>query len=180
METLGIAAQWEKGYLSFGLISGQDIGFTSDKTQPELSCWAAAQKRIKATTSKWRRDFGRNTMPKKTREYHAWLLGKLATPQTAADYLNGAMNDSPEMFLKALRNVAEARQMATVAKEAGVRRESLYRTLSKRGNPRLDTLNAVLRVLGLRIAIQTEGARSVRRVGRGPSSRIPTKLAPGV
>jgi len=118
-------------------------------------------------------------MPKKTRDYHSWLLGKLASPQTAADYLNGAMNDSPEMFLKALRNIAQARQMATVAKEAGVRRESLYRTLSKRGNPRLDTLNAVLRVLGLRIAIQAEGAGSVRRVGRGPSTRIPTKMAGG-
>jgi len=118
-------------------------------------------------------------MPKKTRDYHSWLLGKLASPQTAADYLNGAMNDSPEMFLKALRNIAQARQMATVAKEAGVRRESLYRTLSKRGNPRLDTLNAVLRVLGLRIAIQAEGAGSVRRVGQGPSTRIPTRMAGG-
>jgi len=116
-------------------------------------------------------------MLKRTRDYHPWLLEKLANPQTAADYLNEAMNDSPEMFLKALRNIAQARQMASVAKQAGVRRESLYRTLSKRGNPRLDTLNAVLRVLGLRMAIQAEGARSARRPDRRYSKDHPTKIA---
>jgi probable addiction module antidote protein len=116
-------------------------------------------------------------MPKRTRDYHPWLVGKLANPQTAADYLNEAMNDSPEMFLKALRNIAQARQMATVAREAGVQRESLYRTLSKRGNPRLDTLNAVLRVLGLRIAIQAESSRSARRPATRHSKGIPTKIA---
>ena len=98
-------------------------------------------------------------MPKKTRDYHSWLLGKLANPKTAADYLNGAMNESSEMFLKALRNVAQARQMAKVAKKAGVRRESLYETLSEEGNPRLDTLKAVLHVVGLRISIEAEGGR---------------------
>ncbi|MGO8814388.1 MAG: addiction module antidote protein [Terriglobia bacterium] len=116
-------------------------------------------------------------MPKRTRDYRPWLLGKLTHPQTAADYLNEAMNDSPEMFLKALRNIAQARQMATVARQAGVQRESLYRTLSKRGNPRLDTLNAVLRVLGLRIAIQADASRSTRRAARENSQSTPTKLA---
>ena len=115
-------------------------------------------------------------MPKRTRDYHPWLLGKLANPQTAADYLNEAMNDSPEMFLKALRNIAQARQMATVARQAGVQRESLYRTLSKRGNPRLDTLNAVLRVLGLRMAIQAEGSRAARHPARGNSKGNPNKI----
>ena len=116
-------------------------------------------------------------MPKRARDYHPWLLGKLADPQTAADYLNEAMNDSPEMFLKALRNIAQARQMATVARQAGVQRESLYRTLSKRDNPRLDTLNAVLRVLGLRMAIQAESPRSPRRSARRHSHDTPRKIA---
>ena len=98
-------------------------------------------------------------MPKKTKDYHAWLVGKLEDPETAAAYLNEAMSDSPEMFLKALRNVAQTRQMSTVAKKAGVRRESLYRTLSKKGNPRLETLSSVLRVVGLRISIQPEAPR---------------------
>lgn len=116
-------------------------------------------------------------MPKRTRDYHPWLLGKLANPQTAADYLNEAMNDSPEMFLKALRNLAQARQMATVARQAGVQRESLYRTLSKRGNPRLATLNAVLRVLGLRIAIQAETSRLPQRSAGRHSNETPSKIA---
>ena len=96
-------------------------------------------------------------MPKRTKDYHAWLLAKLVDPDTAAAYLNEAINDSPEIFLKALRNVAQARRVANVAKKAGVRRESLYRTLSKNGNPRLGTLNSVLQAVGLRIAIQAGG-----------------------
>jgi probable addiction module antidote protein len=93
-------------------------------------------------------------MPKRTRDHHAWLIEELKDPVVAANYLNEALCDSRQMFLKALRNVAEARRIARIAKEAGVRRESLYRTLSKRGNPRLDTLNSVLSVLGLQIAIE--------------------------
>jgi probable addiction module antidote protein len=72
----------------------------------------------------------------------------------AAHYLNAAMNDSPEMFLKALRNVAEAHKMATVAKKASVAREALYKTLSEEGNPRLATLRGVLKAVGLRIAVE--------------------------
>jgi probable addiction module antidote protein len=89
------------------------------------------------------------------------LLAKLVDPDTAAAYLNEAMNDSPEIFLKALRNVAQARRVANVAKKAGVRRESLYRTLSKNGNPRLGTLNSVLQAVGLRIAIQAGSSAKV-------------------
>jgi probable addiction module antidote protein len=104
-------------------------------------------------------------MPKRTRDYHSWHIKQLTDPQTAASYLNAALDDSKEMFLKALRNVAEAGQMTRIAKKAGVRRESLYRTLSDRGNPRLDTLSSVLSVLGLRIAIQ------VRSTARQASPR---------
>jgi len=93
-------------------------------------------------------------MPKRTMDYHAWLIEELKDPVVAANYLNEALGDSRPMFLKALRNVAEARRIARIAKGAGVRRESLYRTLSKRGNPRLDTLTSVLSVLGLGIAIE--------------------------
>jgi probable addiction module antidote protein len=93
-------------------------------------------------------------MPKRTKDYHSWQIKQLTDPQTAASYLNAALNDSKEMFLKALRNVAEAGRMTRVAKKAGVRRESLYRTLSDHGNPRLDTLNSILSVLGLEIAIK--------------------------
>ena len=95
-------------------------------------------------------------MPKRTREYRPWLLEELSNPREAAGYLNAAISDSPEMFLVALRNVAEARQMAKIADGAGVARESLYRTLSKAGNPRLSTLSGILKALGLRITVETD------------------------
>ena len=93
-------------------------------------------------------------MPKRTRGHEKWLLEELEQPEAAAQYLNAAFEDSPKMFLLALRQVAEARRMSAVARRAKLSRENLYRTLSKSGNPRLDTLNAVLRVLGLEIAIR--------------------------
>ena len=97
-------------------------------------------------------------MPKRTLDHHAWLIEELREPITASNYLNEALEDSPKMFLKALRNVAEAWRISEVARKSGVRRESLYRTLSKSGNPRLNTLNAVLAVLSLAIKIHPKGS----------------------
>lgn len=88
-------------------------------------------------------------MPKRTRDYHEFLLEQLTDPVFAADYLNEARQDSQKMFLKALRNVAESRRMAVVAAEAGVNRESLYKSLSEDGNPRLTTYDSILSALGL-------------------------------
>ena len=62
----------------------------------------------------------------------------------------------------ALRTVAEALGgMAELAERTGLSRETLYRTLSHRGNPRLDTLAALLGAFGLRLAVQP--ARGRRR-----------------
>jgi len=88
-------------------------------------------------------------MPKRTRDYHEFLLEQLTDPVFAANYLNDARQDSQKMYLKALRNVAESRRMAVVAVEAGVNRESLYKSLSEDGNPRLATYESILSALGL-------------------------------
>lgn len=96
-------------------------------------------------------------MPKRTSSYDSWRLKKLADPQLATAYLNAAMNDSREMFLKALRNVTQAQQVAKIAQKAGIQRESLYRALSAEGNPTLDTLHSVLHALGLRMEIAVAG-----------------------
>lgn len=93
-------------------------------------------------------------MPKRTKDYHAWLIKRLEEPREAERYLKVALEDSPEMFLKALRNVAEARKMAKVAEGAGVNRESLYRTLSEDGNPRYDTLNSILMALDIELTVK--------------------------
>ena len=78
-------------------------------------------------------------------------------PDFAAEYLKAAMEDEadPGVLLIALRRVAEARGgVAKVAKAAGVERESLYRALSMRGNPRLSTLVAVTKAMGLKITVE--------------------------
>lgn len=77
-------------------------------------------------------------------------------PEFAAEYLRAAIEDTdePRVLLLALRQIAEARGVAKVAKAAGVERESLYRALSKSGNPRLSTLVAVTRAIGLKLTVE--------------------------
>jgi probable addiction module antidote protein len=81
-------------------------------------------------------------------------------PQFAEAYLSAALAevDEPggrEALLSALRQVAEARGMANVASRAGIPRESMYRVLSPKGNPRLETLLAVIAALGLRLDVRS-------------------------
>jgi probable addiction module antidote protein len=90
-------------------------------------------------------------MPKRTTDFREDLLADLADPQEAVHYLNAALEDSERMALVALRDVAEARQMARVAEEAGVAREALYRMLSRSGNPTFDSFMGILSALGLKI-----------------------------
>jgi probable addiction module antidote protein len=75
----------------------------------------------------------------------------------AVEYLKAAIEDmdEPKVLLVALRQIAEARGgVANVAKAAGVERESLYRVLSPRGNPRLSTLFAVTKAMGLTLTVE--------------------------
>ncbi len=77
----------------------------------------------------------------------------------AAEYLRAALeeDDEPRVLLIALRRVAEARGgMAKIAKAAGIERESLYRALSRHGNPRLSTLVAVTKAVGLKLTVEAE------------------------
>jgi len=101
-------------------------------------------------------------MAKRTKSYQAALLESLKDPEEAAAYLNAALEEEGEeaedLFLVALRNVAEARGVAKVAAAAALNRESLYRALSAKGNPRLSTLGALLDALGLRLAVEVKAA----------------------
>jgi probable addiction module antidote protein len=85
------------------------------------------------------------------------LYADLKDPKYAAEYLKAALEDdeegASEVFLLALRDVACANKMTEVAKHAEVSRESLYRTLSKSGNPKLSTIMAILKTLGVRLSI---------------------------
>jgi probable addiction module antidote protein len=99
---------------------------------------------------------GRASVKELTVSHRERLIEELrADPALAAEYLNAAAeDDDPRVYLTALRTVAEAQGMAKVAKVAGVPRESLYRALSSKGNPRFTTLHAVLKAAGLRMAVQ--------------------------
>ncbi len=92
-------------------------------------------------------------MARNSSSYRESLLKALADPQEALAYLNAALEDSQGAFLKALQNVAQAHQVSQVAREAGVQRETLYRSLSENGNPTLETLTSVLSALGMELSI---------------------------
>jgi len=111
-------------------------------------------------------------MPKRTGDYDAWLLEELADPRIAASYVNGAICEDPDMLKVALRNVAKAYTMKRVAEEAGVARESLYTILSESGNPTLTNLNAVLKAVGLRIAVVPDSEGSIAQTQRSFLSGI--------
>ena len=84
----------------------------------------------------------------------------LKTRRDIVEYLNAALEDGePGVLLEALRNVAQSKGgIGTLAKTAGVSRESLYRTLSRRGNPKIDTVMALLRAMGLKLSIDQRKA----------------------
>lgn len=83
----------------------------------------------------------------------------LQDPEYAAVYLEECLADGDiELFKLALKNVADARlgSMKALAEKTHLGRESLYKTLSKSGNPKLDTLTKVLHATGLRLSVVPE------------------------
>ncbi len=98
----------------------------------------------------------------KKRTYHEDLINSLKDPEEAIGYLRASLEESdmPELFLLALRNVAEARGigMSQLARDANLNREGLYTMLSKQGNPELGSLTAVLSALGLKLSVETKVA----------------------
>ncbi len=84
-----------------------------------------------------------------------------------AAYIEAMLEDGDARAVPiALRTVAEALGgMAALAKRTGLSRETLYRTLSVDGNPRLDTLAALLDAFGLRLTVrpQEKAPRGARR-----------------
>lgn len=78
-------------------------------------------------------------------------------PVENAEYLNAAMEDgSQEVFLMALKNIADAKGISEIARETNLNRENLYRILSTKGNPKLNSLNSVLRSIGLKLSVEVE------------------------
>jgi probable addiction module antidote protein len=96
-------------------------------------------------------------MKRVLRNYQDKLLQDLQDHELASAYLNVALTDEdPRIFLLALKNVLEAQggDMSGLAKKSKLNRENLYRILSNKGNPKLNSIVAVLNALGLHLAVQ--------------------------
>lgn len=89
-------------------------------------------------------------------DYRERLMARLKDPEEAAAYVNAAFEeqDMPEVLLIALRDVAEANGIAKIARKAGINRVSIYKALSRKGNPELDTLQKILNAVGLKVSIR--------------------------
>jgi len=89
----------------------------------------------------------RNTKP-----FHDYLVGSLKDPEEAAEYLNAVLEENdPKLFLAALRDVADAYGMGEIAKKTDLNRPSLYRMLSKEGNPEIYSVFSLLSAIGLKL-----------------------------
>ncbi len=80
----------------------------------------------------------------------------LNSDKAIAEYLTAALEDeNPDVFLAAVADVAKARGMATIAKESGLGRESLYKALAPGAKPRYETIVKVLHGMGVKISVST-------------------------
>jgi len=87
--------------------------------------------------------------PYKTTDY-------LNTPDDISAYIEAAMEDGdPVALLTALRNVADVTGgMTALSRETKLSRESLYTSLSNKGNPRLSSLESILKAFGLQLTVR--------------------------
>ncbi len=95
----------------------------------------------------------------KAKDYQKYLIESLKDPIEAVEYLNASLEeaeDMPELFLVALRNVAEAHGISRLAKRTKLNREYLYTMLSKKGNPRYQSLVRLLQAMGIRLSFEVE------------------------
>ena len=98
------------------------------------------------------------------RDYH---IEQLKDPEEARAYLALALEDYEqardiEDFLLAIRDVAEAQGgLGRLAKETNLNRQNLYKALSEEGNPRLETVGAILHALGFRLSVEPLEAEAV-------------------
>lgn len=94
-----------------------------------------------------------------TGDHQKWLIDYLKNKKAALAYLQVSLDEynkdhDREVFMLALKNVAMAQGgIGHLASETHLNREHLYRLLSGKGNPTLDTLTNILEVLGVRIKL---------------------------
>lgn len=116
--------------------------------------------------------------------YHDWEVEQLRKdPAFALEYLKGALESltDPEdrgVGLIMLRAFTEAYGgLGAVAAKAGISRESLYRSLSPKGNPTLKTLVAVLNTMGLSLSVVPQQKKARKRVSKKPARAVRSRAA---
>jgi len=89
--------------------------------------------------------------------YENGLKEALKDPIEASEYLNESLESgSQDIFLMALKDVANARGITQIARDTSLNRENLYRILSEKGNPQLSSLRNILDSLGLRLTVEPQ------------------------
>ena len=79
----------------------------------------------------------------------------LDTKELQIELLADAVESGDGRYIaNALASIARARGMASVAREAGITRQALHRSLSEKGDPRLTTLLGVAKSLGLKLSFK--------------------------
>ena len=94
-------------------------------------------------------------MARSVRTTHNELL---RDPKIAAEYLSAALEDADAaVILMALRNVAQAQEdgISGLATRSELGRESMYKMLSKSGNPKLSSFTKVIQGLGLKLKVES-------------------------
>jgi len=91
----------------------------------------------------------------KSINYQDYLVDSLKDPEEAAGYLNAALEGGDtEVFLLALQNVVKAQGGITkLAKKSNKSRTSLYKALSKNGNPYLKSTKEILSAVGMHFSV---------------------------
>ena len=98
---------------------------------------------------------------KKSASYEEYLIEELKDPQEAVEYLNHALDEEDnegndiKLFLLALQQVIKAQGgIAKIAEKAHKNRNSLYKSLSDKGNPYFKSTKDILHAMGLRLTVQ--------------------------
>lgn len=87
------------------------------------------------------------------------MANYLKTDDDISNYLEIVISENdPQAFLQALNTVARAKGIARLAKETGIPRESLYQSLSEKGNPCFSTLWKVADALGCELVVRKKMA----------------------
>jgi probable addiction module antidote protein len=96
-----------------------------------------------------------------TTNFKKYLLKQLRNTRYAAGYLTAALDEGDDVFLLALRDVVQAQiGVAALSRATKLNRENLYDMLSRRGNPRLRNIRAILDRLGFELSLRPKPKRA--------------------